>query len=141
MDHSRVSLALSPVQLRTSECRFRLGIGNRIGHIAAPESPQTGKFLPPPLCDELAELIVVIGEKEKRGRSQKLLTHKEQNRLGQEQEQRRRGGIAVTIDIVMQALTERLIADLIVVLDAEHETARRFICHPRVPGPAAKAAD
>jgi hypothetical protein len=66
----------------------------------------------------------VVGEEEERRRRRPLLPHEEERRLRRAQEQHRGGAVRGGIDLVVQALAEGAVADLVVVLQEEDEAPR-----------------
>lgn len=107
------------VEFRCEERRFRLRIRNGFPQVRILKRGEPGELLSPPFGHQSSELLGVIGEIQERGRRRELLPHEEQRRLWTGEQHCRGDRVTIETDIVVQAIAERAVPHLIVVLNAE----------------------
>ena len=133
----RLAITLGPVEVRGEEGRLILRIRNPIERRRLLKRPIRSELAESSLADPVPQLRLVVGEEEERRRGRPFLAHEEQGGLRRQQQQRRGRAIGRRVDLVIQPLAERPVADPVVVLDAEDEAPER---HAGRVGPAVLAA-
>ena len=104
-------------------------VSRRLGVL---ERAEVAELAAAALGHDLAEFLVVVGEVLERARRGPLLALEEQGGLRQAQQQGARGAVRGQVDLVVQAVAQRPVADLVVVLEADVE-------RPRAAGPPGRS--
>ena len=105
----------------------RIGIGNRVGGLAGLETLEARELATPPFAHGLRELAVMVGEVEEGRAAGALLAHEDQRDLRAQQLQGDGRLQRLGIGVVHQTVAERAVADLVVVLQEEHEGGGREV--------------
>ena len=131
----RLAGALLPVETAPAERRLRLRVRDALARFPARERREGRKLAAASFGHESPQALVVVGEVLERARCPPLLSHEQQRCFGREQEQH--GGRAPLggVDLVVQPLAHRPVADLVVVLQEHDEVARRHASRVRAPRP------
>ena len=109
------------------EGRERVGIGDRFGRLAVVEAGEGRELAPPPFAHRLGQLAVMVGEEQEGRAAAALLAHEDQRDLRAEELQGDRGLERRGIDALDQPVAERPVADLVVVLQEQHERGGRQV--------------
>src|SRR5215218_6092249 len=108
-------MTLFPDQLRSMKGAGQLWIGNFLQGLWLAEGGEMSEFLTPSGHDQFSEVRIVIREEEKRSRRSPLLAHEKHGSVWRETKQRLGRSQCGRQNAVRQALTECVIARLIVI--------------------------
>src|SRR5579871_555565 len=118
-EHGSVRFSLLPSVVETGSLKSRLRL--RIGNLLRPL--ESGKFASTPFSDVLDQLRVAVADEiQERRRLRVFLTHEQQRRQRRQEHNACRQLQRLGTNQRRKPLTERAVANLIVVLDADNET-------------------
>src|SRR5690242_6695330 len=101
--------------------------GIRIGNLRAAEGDKSRELAPAAFADSIGQRAMMIGEELEGRAAEALLAHEQQGNVRAEKLQCRRRAQSRGMGERRQAVAERAIADLIVVLQEKNEGGRRQV--------------
>ena len=128
----RLAVAFGPIEARGQERRFILGVGNPFDRRRVLKRPIGPELAESSFADPMPQFGLVVGEEEERRRGRPFLAHEQQRSLRRQEQERRGRAVGRRVNLVVQPLAERPVADPVVVLDAEDEA-------PRAAGPPGRS--